>query len=78
VVSGDEIPFLKGNSVKEIYDDTSVTFGDKRPSCSTAKNLIAKFRIGHLSIKDEEHSGRPIQVTILENVDAIHSMILDD
>jgi histone-lysine N-methyltransferase SETMAR len=31
-----------------------------------------------LSTKDEEHSGRPIQVTILENVDAIHSMILDD
>jgi hypothetical protein len=35
------------------------------------------FRTGHLII-EHEHSGRPTQVTIPENVDAIHSIILDD
>jgi hypothetical protein len=34
------------------------------------------FRTGHLSTKDKEHSGRPTQVTIPENVDATHSGIL--
>jgi transposase len=56
----------------------SVTLGVKRPSCSTVKNCVARFRTGHLSTYDEERSGRPTQVTIPENMDAIHSMLLDD
>jgi transposase len=76
--NGDEYLFLKGNSAKKIYDDTSVTLGDKCPSYSTVKNWVYRFRAGHLSTEDEERSGRPTQVTIPENVDAIHSMILDD
>jgi transposase len=54
-----------------------VTLGDKRPSYSTVKNWVARFRTGHLSTEDEERSGRPTQVKIPEN-NAIHSMILDD
>jgi transposase len=50
----------------------------KHPTYSTVKNWIARFTIGHLSTKDEECSGRPTQVTVPENVDAIHSVILDD
>jgi transposase len=53
----------------------SVTLDDKCPSYSTVKNWVASFRRGHLSTEDEDHSGRPTQVTIPENVDA---MILDD
>jgi transposase len=70
--------YLKGSSAKQIYDDMLVTLGDKRPSYSTVKNWVARFRRGHLSTEDEERSGRPTRVTIPENVDAIHSMILDD
>jgi hypothetical protein len=66
--------FLKGNSAKKIYD-MSVTLGNKYPSYSTVKNCVARFRRGHLSTENESF-GRPTQVTILENVDAIHSMIL--
>jgi transposase len=69
---------LKGNSAKKIYDDMSVTSGYKRPSYSTVKKWVARFSTRRLSTKDEERSGRPTQVTILENVDAIHSMILDN
>jgi hypothetical protein len=32
----------------------------------------------HLGTEDEKHSGRPTQVTVLENVDVIYSMILED
>jgi transposase len=52
--------------------DMSVTLGDKRPSYSTVKNSVARFRTGHLSIEDEERSGRPTQVTISEKVDIIN------
>jgi hypothetical protein len=55
-----------------------VTLRDKCPSYSTLKNLVARFRTGHLSTEGKEHSGRPTEVTIPDKVDAIHSMILDD
>jgi hypothetical protein len=63
---------------KRIIIIMSVTLGDKRPLYSTVKNWVARFRTGHLSTENEERSGRPTQATIPENVDAIHSMILDD
>jgi transposase len=70
--------FLKGNSAKMIYIDISVTLYDKRPFYSTVKKWVARFRTGSLSTEDKERSGIPTQVTVPENVDAIHSMILDD
>jgi hypothetical protein len=78
VLSGDEIFFLKRNSAKKIYDDMSVTLGEKRPSYSTVRSWVAGFRTGNLNPEDEECSGRPTRVTFPENVSAIHSMILDD
>jgi transposase len=70
-------PFLKGNLAKKIINNLSVTSGDKCQSYSTVKNWVARFGTGHLSTEDE-YSGRPTQVTIPENVDTVHSMILDN
>jgi hypothetical protein len=36
------------------------------------------FTTGHLSTEDEKRSERASQATNLQNVDVIHSMILDD
>jgi hypothetical protein len=69
--------FLKGNWAIKIYDSMFVTLGNKRPCYSTVKDWVARFRTGQLSPEDER-SERPTQVTIPENVDAIHSVILDD
>jgi hypothetical protein len=69
--------FFKGNSNEEIYD-MSVPLNDKRPSYSTAKNCVVRFRTGHLRTEDKEHSGGPTRATIPENVDAITSTMLDD
>jgi hypothetical protein len=63
---------------QKIYGDKSVMLGDKRPSYSTVKNWNSGFKIGHLSTEDEEHSGRPTQVTVPGNMDAIHPMILNN
>jgi hypothetical protein len=52
-----EYLFLKANSAKIIYDDMSVTLGDKCPSYSTVKNWVVRYRTGHLSTEAEEHSG---------------------
>jgi hypothetical protein len=79
VPSGDEVSFPKRELSQKKYDDhMSVTLGVKRPSYATAKNWFARFRTGHFSTEDEENSGRPTQVAIPENVDAINSRILDD
>jgi hypothetical protein len=50
VLSSEEISFPKRDLGKKIYDDMSVTLGDKRPSYSTVKNWVAKFtsRTGHI------------------------------
>jgi DNA-binding transcriptional regulator GbsR (MarR family) len=77
VLSGDEISFPKRELGQKNYDNMSVTLGDKRPSYSTVKNYVAMFRTGHFSTEDKR-SGRPTQVTVPENVDAIYSMILDN
>jgi transposase len=76
VPRGDEYISLKGNSAKKYH--MSVTLGYKRIPYSTVKNWVARFRMGHLNNEDEESSGRPTQVTIPENVDAIRFLILND
>jgi hypothetical protein len=74
--SCDEISLLKRELGKKIYDDMSVTLGDKRPSYFTVKTWIARFRTEHLSTEEEEErSGRSTQESIPENMDAVHSMI---
>jgi transposase len=55
--------FLKGKSAKEIYDDMSVTLGEKSPSYSTVKNWVARFKTEHFSTEDEDRPGRPFVVT---------------
>jgi hypothetical protein len=69
---------LKGKSAKEICDDMSVTLGEKGPSYSTVKNWVACFKTEHFSTEDEDHPGRPLLVTVPENVDIVHNMILVD
>jgi transposase len=56
----------------------SVTLGDKRRSYSMVNNWVSGFRTEYLSTEDKERSGRPTEVKVPQNVDAINFMILDD
>jgi len=44
----------------------------------TVKNWVAQLKTGHFSTEDEDHAERALLVTVLENVDAVHSTILAD
>jgi hypothetical protein len=69
---------LVGELVPAFADGGSRVVSATGSSYSTVKNWGARFRTSHLSTEDKERSGGPTQVTISENMDAIHSMILDD
>jgi hypothetical protein len=73
-----KFPFLTGKTAKAIHDDIAVTLGRKNPSYSTVKYRVAQFKTGHFSTEDEDCPGRPVVVPVPENVDAFHSMILED
>lgn len=47
-------------------------------SYSTVKNCTARLKTGYFSTEDEDHPERALLVTVLENVDAVHSTILAD
>jgi hypothetical protein len=68
---------LKGHLANKMYN-MSVTLHEKRPSYCTVKNWVSGFRTGHFSTEDKECFGRPTQVTIPENVEAIHCNTLDN
>ena len=67
---------LKGLTGKEIYDGMSKTLSEVCPSYATVKNWIASFKQGKVSNEDDDRPGRPISVSTVENVDAVHDMIL--
>jgi hypothetical protein len=68
--------FLKGKGAKKIHDDMSVTLRKKSLSYSTGINCVAQFKTGHFSTEDEDSPGRPLVVTVPENMDPIHSIDL--
>ena len=66
--------FLEGKTVREICNGMSVTL-NKKFSYSSVKNWVAWFTTGCWSTEDDR-PGRPLVVSVPENVDAIHSIIL--
>jgi hypothetical protein len=74
VPSDNEISFPKRKLGKKIT--ILVALGDKYPFYSTVKNWVARFRTEHISTEDE-CLGRPSQVAIPEDVDVMHSIIID-
>ena len=71
--------YLKGLRGKQIYEDMlNNTLGDQCPSYATVKNWTASFKRGKFSIEDDDRSGRPVSVSVPENIDAVHDMILSD
>lgn len=70
--------YLKGLRGKQIYEDMLNTLGDQCPSYATVKNWTASFKRGKFSIEDDDRSGRPVSVSVPENIDAVHDMILSN
>jgi len=77
VQSGDEFLFLKEKTAREIYDDMSLTLGEKRSSYSTVKgekrssystvkNWFALIKTGQFSSEDENCATRRFVVSLLQ------------
>ena len=56
----------------------SQTMGDSGPSYETVKRWVVHFKTGHFGVESEKPSGRPVSVSVPENVKAIHDMIMED
>jgi len=46
--------FLKGKTAKEIYDDMSLTLGEKSPSYLTVKNWVARCKTEHFNTEGKD------------------------
>jgi hypothetical protein len=55
--------FVTGKRTKEIFDDVSVTLGEKRSYYLTVKNQVSQFKTGHFSTATEDRLGRPFVFT---------------
>ena len=76
VHSNDEDPVpQRGDSQRNLWQNNSYIMFS---SYSTVKNWVPQLKTGHFSTEDEDHPGRALLVTVLENVDAVHSTILAD
>ncbi|CAH2108196.1 unnamed protein product [Euphydryas editha] len=53
-------------------------YPDSAPAEATIRKRFAKFRTGHMSTEDVEHSGRPKEAVTDEKVKKIHKIILED
>jgi hypothetical protein len=84
VLNVDEISLYKKKEIGQIiYDYVSIIqyyVISSIPTAphSTVKNLVAKFRTGHLSSECVEFCGRPTEVIIPQHVNVIYFINLDD
>lgn len=70
--------FLKGLKPLDIIDDFKKTLGDSAPANATVYNWYKEFKFGRTSTSDGPRSGRPMEVTVPENIEKIQHMVLND
>lgn len=70
--------YLKGLTPKEIKAELDEVHGTSAPVFATVYNWVNEFKRGRTSTKDENRSGRPVEVSTPEMIDKIHDMVLSD
>lgn len=70
--------FLSGLSAKQIDENLEKTYGKSKPSYSTVKNWVAKFKTGHMSTLDEPRTGRPNDAISNKEVEKIKQLIFEN
>ena len=68
--------YLKGLTPKQIkaeLDEVSSTFA---PVFATVYDLVNEYKHGRTSIKNEDRTKRPVEVTTSEMIDKLHDMLL--
>lgn len=70
--------FLMGKSAADAKKWLDDCYPDSAPGEATIRTWFAKFRTGHMSVEDDERSGRPKEAVTPENVKKIHKIILEN
>ena len=70
--------YLKGLTPKEVKFESDGVYSTSASVFTSVYNWINEFQRGDTSTKDEQRSGRPVEVTIAEMIDKIHDMVLSD
>lgn len=65
-------------SPKEIHEDMVGVLGESAPSYQVVKNLSREFKLGRQTCEHAKGAGRPVTVTIQENVNRVHDMVMAD
>ena len=68
----------EGKKPKEILERMVVVYGECASSYYKVKFWIKQFKQGRESIKDDPHTGRPVEATSEEMCQKLESMILAD
>ena len=67
--------FFKGKTTQETKSELEKYYGESAPSTRTVYKWFGYFHSGHMSTNNADHSGRPAEVTTVENTDKIHGMV---
>lgn len=70
--------FLDGKTCEEIKVKLHAVYKDHAPSMTTIRYWFNEFKRGRTSVFDEEHPGRPMEVTTEDMVNKIHDIVLAD
>ena len=70
--------YLKSLRLKEIKAELDEVHCTSAPAFATVYNWVNEIKRGRTSTKDEDRSGRPVEVTTPEMIDKIHDMVSSD
>ena len=70
--------YLKGLTLNEVKAELDEVHGTSTPVFTSVYNWVNEFKRSRTSTKDENRSGRSVEVTTLEMIDKIHDMVLSD
>ena len=62
----------------QIDEDMMATLGESSVSYGIVKRWFRTFKCGRTSCEDEHGGGPPRTITILENINKVHDIVLQD
>lgn len=70
--------FLRQLSVDECVEEMNTVLGEKCPHRTTVYRWYREFGRGNFNVNDAQRSGRPIEVTVSENVAKVSKLLKED
>ncbi|XP_048243687.1 histone-lysine N-methyltransferase SETMAR-like [Haliotis rufescens] len=69
---------LEAQSAKQVEERLTAVYGESSPSSATIKRWVKEFQRGRQSLEDDARSGRPSTSTSPENIDTVHTLVMEN